>query len=339
MTPDPVAAASAPATKAPPPPEGFEATVRKARALEENIRTVIVGKQEAVRMALIPLLCRGHLLIEDVPGVGKTTLAKALARSLGGEFKRVQFTPDLLPLDITGTSMFNQKVQDFEFRQGPVFTNVLLADEINRATPRTQSALLECMEEFQVSVDGRTHKLSDIFLVIATLNPVEQTGTFPLPETQLDRFLMRLRIGYPTEAEEVQIFDRQALTNPLDALKPASTADDIREMRAGVQKVFVHASIKEYCARLTRATRVHPDVVLGASPRGTLSLIRASQAHALLAGQSFVTPDHVKKVAGGVFGHRIILKPQAALRGVTDEAVLRDVLAKVDVPVGVDPHV
>ncbi|MGH7341268.1 MAG: AAA family ATPase, partial [Candidatus Rokuibacteriota bacterium] len=213
------------------------------RRLEANVGRGLVGKPEVVRLAVIGLLARGHLLIEDVPGVGKTTLAKALARSIGGDFKRVQFTPDLLPLDITGASIFNQKVQDFEFKHGPVFTNVLLADEINRATPRTQSALLECMEEFQVSVDGRTHKLSDTFLVIATLNPVEQTGTFPLPETQLDRFLLRLRLGYPTEAEEVQIFDRQALSNPLDALRPAVTADDIRELRAAVQKVFVHASV------------------------------------------------------------------------------------------------
>ncbi len=338
MTPDPGGTA-VPSKVAPPAPPGFEAALAKAKVLEDNIRTVIVGKQDAVRLALVPLLCRGHLLVEDVPGVGKTTLAKALARSLGGDFKRVQFTPDLLPLDITGASIFNQKVQDFEFKQGPVFTNVLLADEINRATPRTQSALLECMEEFQVSVDGRTHKLPDVFLVIATLNPVEQTGTFPLPETQLDRFLLRLRLGYPTEAEEVQIFDRQALTNPLDTLRPAVTSEDVRELRAAVQKVFVHGSVKEYCARLTRATRAHADVILGASPRGTLSLIRAAQAQAMLSGQSFVTPDHVKKIVGAVFGHRIILKPQAALRGVTDEAVLRDVITKVEVPVLADPHV
>ncbi len=338
MTPDPVGTAS-PSSKAPPPPAGFEEVIRKVRTLEENVRLVIVGKQDAVRVALIPLLCRGHLLVEDVPGVGKTTLAKAIAKSVASDFKRVQFTPDLLPLDITGAAIFNQKTQDFEFRQGPVFTNILLADEINRATPRTQSALLECMEEFQVTVDGKTHKLSDVFCVIATLNPVEQTGTFPLPETQLDRFVLRLRMGYPTEAEEIQIFDRQATAHPIDTLKPVVSQDDVRQMRAALQQIFVHNSIKEYCARLSRATRSHPDVILGASPRGTLSLIRAAQGLAMLSGQSFVTPDHVKRILPAVFGHRIILKPQASLRGLTDEVVLRDVVTKEEVPVAVDRHV
>ncbi len=319
-----------------PPAPGFEDAARLARKLEESVRTVMVGKQEQIRLALVPLLVRGHLLVEDVPGIGKTTLAKAIARSLGGEFKRIQFTPDLLPLDVTGASMFNPKTQDFEFKKGPVFGNVLLADEINRATPRTQSALLECMEESQVTSDGRTHKLPDVFFVIATLNPVEMAGTFPLPETQLDRFALRLRIGYPTEAEEVQIFDRQAGGHPVDTLQPALQLEEIQRLRAAVQQVFVHPSVKQYCARLARASRAHPDVALGAGPRGTLSLIRAVQAFAFLGGQAFVAPDHVKKLAPLVLGHRLVLKPHAALRGSTDEAILKDLLAKVEVPISVE---
>lgn len=316
-----------------PVPEGFEAAQRKYQALEKNIQSVIVGKDDAIRMALLPLVCRGHLLIEDVPGIGKTTLAKALAKSIRGDFKRVQFTPDLLPMDITGSALFNQKTGEFEFKPGPIFSNVLLADEINRATPRTQSALLECMEEFQVTVDGRTHKLPDVFFVIATLNPVEQTGTFPLPETQLDRFMLRLRMGYPSEAEEVQVFDRQAAAHPIETLQPVVTPAEVVELAAVAKKVHVDASIKEYCAKIARATRQHADVVLGASPRGTLSLIRGSQAAAMAAGRAYVIPDDVKKLAPHVLGHRVILKPQSSLRGVSDEAVVKEVLAKIEVPV------
>lgn len=308
---------------------------QKARALEENVQKVIVGKRHVIRLSLVPLLCRSHLLLEDVPGVGKTTLAKALARSIAGTFRRVQFTPDLLPLDITGSYIFNQRTQEFEFKEGPVFANVLLADEINRATPRTQSSLLECMEEFQVSLDGRTHKLPDVFFVIATQNPVEQTGTFPLPETQLDRFMLRLRLGYPTEAEEVQIFDRQAEHHPIDSLKPALELKDVLEIREAVQKVFVHPAVKEYIARIVRATRESSDALLGASPRGTLSLIRAAQAYSFLSGQEFVTPDVVKAVAPAVLAHRLILKPQALLRGASGNDVIRAILGTVEVPVDI----
>ena len=339
MTPEPTGATAPAEAARAPSPDTFAGILKKLMALEDNVRKVIVGKEESIRVAIIPLLCRGHLLLEDVPGTGKTTLAKAIARSIGGEFKRVQFTPDLLPLDITGSSMFNQKTQEFEFLPGPVFTNILLADEVNRATPRTQSALLEAMEESQVTSEGRTHKLADVFCVLATMNPVEQTGTFPLPETQLDRFFLKVGLGYPSEAEEVQIFDRQATSHPIHSLQPVVTLDDVKVMREAVQRVFVHPSVKEYCARLARATRSHQDVVLGASPRGTLCLIRAAQAMAMLSAKPFVTPDHVKKMAGAVLGHRIILKPQAQLRGVTDAMVLREVISRVEIPVNVDQHV
>jgi MoxR-like ATPase len=335
MTSETIDSAASPAF-AHPAPEGFDRAQAKLRALEENIRQVMVGKDEAIRMALVPLICRGHLLIEDVPGIGKTTLAKSIAKSLSAEFRRVQFTPDLLPLDITGSAIFNQKTGEFDFKQGPVFTNVLLADEINRATPRTQSALLECMEEFHVTVDGCTRRLPEVFFVVATLNPLEQSGTFPLPETQLDRFLLRLRLGYPSEAEEVQVFDRQAAGHPIETLRPALAASDVVEVAAVARSVFVHPSLKEYAAKLTRATRSHPDVVLGASPRGTLGLIRSSQVLALENRRPYVTPDDFKRLAPLVLGHRVVLKPQSQMRGVTDEAVIRDVLAAVEVPIAAD---
>ncbi|MBI2898562.1 MAG: MoxR family ATPase [Planctomycetes bacterium] len=308
----------------------------KARALEANVARVIVGKAEQIRLALVPLLGRGHLLLEDVPGIGKTTLAKTIARSLDADFKRIQFTPDLLPLDVTGAAVYNQKLQEFEFKPGPVFANVLLADEINRATPRTQSSLLECMEESQVSADGRTHRLPDLFFVIATLNPVEQSGTFPLPETQLDRFMLRLRLGYPSEAEESEIFDRQSRTHPLEALAPVLCREDVAEMRRAVPEVRIDDSVKAYAIRIVRETRRHPDLLLGAGPRGTLAFLRAAQAFAFLSGGAFVTPDHLKHLAAPVLGHRIVLKPQASLRGVAGEAIVKSILERVPVPVGPD---
>jgi MoxR-like ATPase len=304
------------------------------RTLEQNLARVIVGKPDTIRLALVPLLCRGHLLIEDVPGVGKTTLARALARSIHGEFRRIQFTPDLLPLDLTGSSIFNQKEHEFEFKPGPVFTNILLADELNRATPRTQSALLECMEENQVTVDGATRQLPPVFLVVATLNPVEQTGTFELPETQLDRFMIRARMGYPSEADEIQIFDRQAQRHPLRDLEPVLSLEDIERLREAVPGVHVDDSVKAYATRLVRATREHEAVHLGASPRGTLGLIRSSQAMALITESAFVSPDMVKLMAPAVLEHRIVLRPQAALRGVTAGRVVADVLQRVEVPIG-----
>lgn len=295
---------------------------------------MVVGKDDVVRLALVPLLCRGHLLIEDVPGVGKTTLARALARSIQGEFKRIQFTPDLLPMDLTGSSIFNQKTNDFEFKPGPVFTNVLLADEINRATPRTQSALLECMEEAQVTVDGSTRRLHDVFVVIATQNPVELAGTFALPETQLDRFMLRTRMGYPSEEDEVRIFDAQADAHPIRDLKPVVTLEEIQMLRKATAAVFVEDSVKTYAAQVVRATRTHDDVQLGASPRGTLGLIRAGQALALLEGHEFVTPDTIKALAPAVLAHRLVIRPQATLRGVTGAQILERILSQVEVPVG-----
>ena len=301
--------------------------------LERNLSRVIVGKPEVVRLALVPLLCRGHLLIEDVPGVGKTTLARALARSIHGDFRRIQFTPDLLPLDLTGSSIYNQQANAFEFQAGPVFTNVLLADEVNRATPRTQSALLECMEERQVTVDGVTRPLPAVFCVIATQNPVEQVGTFELPETQLDRFLLRIQMGYPSEADEVAIFDRQREGHPLTKLGPVVEPAQVEELRAAASAIHLEEAVKEYAVRLVRATREHAEVARGASPRGTLALLRASQAWALLEGERFVAPDHVKALAPRVLGHRVIVKPQAALRGIAGEDVVDELLGRIEVPV------
>jgi MoxR-like ATPase len=302
-------------------------------ALEGNLARVIVGKPRVVRLALVPLLCRGHLLIEDVPGVGKTTLARALARSVEGEFRRIQFTPDLLPLDLTGSSIYNQQANAFEFQAGPVFTNVLLADEVNRATPRTQSALLECMEERQVTVDGVTRELPLVFTVVATQNPVEQVGTFELPETQLDRFLLRIRMGYPSHEDEVAIFDRQAKGHPLRDLEAVLSLEDVEHLRQAASAVHLDPSVKDYAVNVVRSTREHADVSLGASPRGTLGLLRAAQAWALLEGEAFVTPDHVKRLAPSVLGHRVLVKPQASLRGLKGDDVVTELLARVPVPV------
>jgi len=304
------------------------------RALEANLHRVMVGKPLVVRRALIPLLCGGHLLIEDVPGVGKTTLARALARSIRGDFRRIQFTPDLLPLDLTGSSVFNQREQVFTFHPGPVFTNILLADEVNRATPRTQSALLESMEERQVTVDGTTRPLPNVFLVIATQNPVGQAGTFELPETQLDRFLIRLRVGYPSEQDEVAIFDRQAQRHPLATLEPVLDLEQVEGLRAMVREVHLDEALKAYAVRLVRASREHGEVSLGASPRGTLALLRASQAWAFLSGRAYATPDDVKAMAPCVLGHRVLVTPQANLRGRTGDLVVEELLQRIPVPIG-----
>lgn len=304
------------------------------RALEANLHKVMVGKPLVVRRALVPLLCGGHLLVEDVPGVGKTTLARALARSIRGDFRRIQFTPDLLPLDLTGSSVFDQREQVFTFHPGPVFTNILLADEVNRATPRTQSALLESMEERQVTVDGATRPLPSVFLVIATQNPVGQAGTFELPETQLDRFLLRLRVGYPSEADEIAIFDRQAKAQPLASLEPVLDLEQVDGLRAMVREVYLDEALKGYAVRLVRATREHPEVSLGASPRGTLALLRASQAWAYLEGRVYATPDDVKAMAPCVLGHRVLVTPQANLRGRSGDLIVDELLQRVPVPIG-----
>jgi MoxR-like ATPase len=311
-------------------PSHFSTTVSR---LLEQIETVIVGKRPVVEMTAIGFLCGGHLLIEDIPGVGKTMLARSLARSVDLDFKRIQFTPDLLPGDITGVSIYNQAECTFTFRPGPIFANVVLADEINRATPKSQSALLEAMEEFTVTVDGVPHALPRPFFVIATENPIEYEGTYSLPEAQLDRFLMRLAIGYPAPADEVMILDRQMLRHPIETLTPVVSAEEILDLQQIVRHVHMDASLKEYIVGLTNASREHEAVSLGASPRGSIALMRCSQGLAALRGRSYVVPDDVKHVAEPVLGHRLILQPQRRLQGVTPAQVVADLLQTVPVPV------
>jgi MoxR-like ATPase len=302
-----------------------------AERVVANVERVIIGKHAEVRMALVALLCEGHILIEDVPGVGKTMLAKALSKSIGCSFRRIQFTPDLLPSDVTGLSIYNQKTQEFEFRPGPILAQVVLADEINRATPKTQSALLECMEEHQATIDGVSHPMETPFLVIATQNPIEYEGTFALPEAQLDRFMLRLRLGYPKSMEEIVILDEQKRRHPIDELGQVLGLDELRQMQSGVKEIYVDQVVADYIVRLVSATRDHPDVYLGASPRGSINLYRASQALAALEGRDYVIPDDVKQLGVAVLAHRLIVKSQASLREVDPDAIVREVLA--DVPV------
>ncbi|MBL7199998.1 MAG: MoxR family ATPase [Anaerolineae bacterium] len=304
-----------------------------ARRIIQNVQAVIVGKGEAIELALIALLCEGHVLLEDVPGIGKTTMAKAISRSLGCSFQRIQFTPDLLPSDVTGITYFNQKAQDFEFRAGPVMSQILLADEINRATPRTQSALLEAMQERQVTVDGNTMSLPRPFLVLATQNPIELEGTFPLPEAQIDRFLLKIKLGYPTEKEENDILVRFEQGDPLEGLGSVTTPQELLEIQTAVRQVRVEDSVREYIVRIARATREHPSVALGVSPRGTMALYRTSQARAAIRGRPYVIPDDVKALASYVLTHRIIIDPQTRLRGRTTQEVVMDVVDQVPVPV------
>ena len=291
-----------------------------------NVERVIVGKHHEVRLALVALLCRGHLLIEDVPGTGKTVLAKAIARSLGCSFRRIQFTPDLLPSDVTGLSIYNQKNQEFEFRPGPIMAQVVLADEINRATPKTQSALLECMEERQATIDGTTYAMPDPFLVIATQNPIEYEGTFALPEAQLDRFMLRIRLGYPQPIEEVLILDEQKRTHPLDDIEVVCSVDELRGMQTAVRDVYVDSTVAEYIVRLVNGTRNHPDVYLGASPRGSIALYRAGQALAGLMGRDYVIPDDIKALAEPALAHRLIIKTSASIHDVQSANVVRELL-------------
>ncbi len=305
---------------------------RAADRVRENIGRVIVGRDDVVELAVVALLADGHLLIEDVPGTGKTTLAKAMARSIGCSFKRIQFTPDLMPSDITGIHFYNQKLGEFEFRPGPIIANVVLADEINRATPRTQSALLEAMEERQVTIDGMTTPLPAPFLVLATQNPIELEGTFPLPEAQLDRFLMRVRIGYPTEAEEEHILSRFQAESPLDGLQPVVGAEELRDIRSLVPLIHCEPSVRRYLVAIIRATREHEALELGASPRASLALLRASRALAGMHGRDFVLPDDIKQLAPVLLPHRLILTSQSRLGGRDDVAVLEEILARVPVP-------
>ncbi len=296
-----------------------------------NVERVIVGKHHEVRLALVALLCQGHLLIEDVPGTGKTVLAKAIARSLGCTFRRIQFTPDLLPSDVTGLSIFNQKTQEFEFRPGPIMAQIVLADEINRATPKTQSALLESMEERQATIDGITYRMPEPFLVIATQNPIEYEGTFALPEAQLDRFMLRLQLGYPQMLEEIVILDEQKRSHPIDDLAEVASVEELRELQTGVRDIYVDPAVSEYIVRLVRATRNHPDVYLGASPRGSIALYRAGQAYAALNGRDFVIPDDVKALAVPALAHRLIVKTAATVRDVDAVLVVRELLDSVPV--------
>ena len=301
--------------------------------LYKNISNVIVGKKESVILALVTLLCKGHLLIEDAPGLGKTMLARALAKSMEVDFKRVQCTPDLLPSDITGVSIYNQKTAAFDFMKGPVFTNILLADEINRTTPRTQSSLLESMAEFQVTVDGETYALPEIFMVIATQNPIEYHGTYPLPEAQLDRFFMKISMGYPSLDDEVKIMQMQSDHHPIDDLKSVMLPELILQLQKEVTKIHVEPNVHRYIADIVKLSREHPDLTLGASPRGSIALMKAAQAMALVSGQDYVDPQFIKKMAVPVLAHRIILKSQSRLTGKSSESILKTILEQVKVPV------
>ncbi len=303
-----------------------------AERILANVERVIIGKAEPVRLALVALMCQGHVLIEDVPGVGKTILARSLAKSTGCSFRRIQFTPDLLPTDITGVSIYNQKSGDFEFREGPIMAQVVLADEINRATPKTQSALLESMDEAQVTVDGVTHTLPQPFIVLATQNPIEYEGTFPLPEAELDRFLLRIELGYPTQTDEVLIMEAQQLAHPIDSLEQVTDPNEIMGVQRAIKEIYVDPLIKQYIAAVAAATREHESVYLGASPRGSLALFRASQAWSLLDGRDFARPDDVKELALATLGHRIIISPAARVKDITPANIIEDCLARVPVP-------
>lgn len=304
-----------------------------AAKIRENVQKVIVGKDDVINLTLVAILCEGHVLLEDVPGIGKTTLARAFSASLGCTFRRIQFTPDLLPSDVTGLSWFNQKAQEFEFRPGPVMSQVVLADEINRATPRTQSALLEAMQERQITVEGETRLLPRPFLVLATQNPVELEGTFPLPEAQIDRFLIRIAIGYPSQTEENEILERFRISDPLPELQPVVSPEEIMQLIKERTAVRVEASVRDYVVQVSRATRSHPEIDLGASPRATLALYQTAQAWAAVNGRDYVIPDDIKKMAPHVMTHRLMISPQAQLRGRQPYQLVDDIVDTVPVPV------
>jgi len=311
---------------------GIEAAQAKAKAIVNNIEQVMVGKRDKVELAIIALISQGHVLLEDIPGVGKTMLARSLAKSLGCSFKRIQFTPDMLPSDIIGVSIYNQKTNNFEFHPGPVMAQVVLADEINRGTPKLQSALLECMEERQITIDGVTHEMPNPFHILATQSPVEYEGTFPLPETQLDRFLMRISLGYPSVSDEIIIMDRQRYHHPIMTLQAVATSADVEMLQVAVKDVYVDDLIKQYIADLVGATRNHPAILLGASPRASLALYRTTQARALISGRDYVLPDDVKALAEPVLAHRIIVHWTDSSRDKSGRDIVAQILETVSVP-------
>jgi len=299
----------------------------------QNLEQVIIGKTKTLNLVIMGLICHGHLLIEDVPGLGKTMIAKSLAISLGCDFKRMQFTPDLLPSDVTGVSIFNQATKKFEFQPGPIIAEIVLADEINRATPKTQSALLEAMEERQVTVDGITHPLPPTFMVIGTQNPIEYEGTFPLPEAQLDRFLMKIKIGYPSESTEMQILDAQQFQHPIQKIKSVTTRSELKKVQDEVKHVFVSNAIKNYLIKIVRSTRENDDIYLGASPRGSLALYKVGQAYAAFQGREYVTPDDIKEIVEPVLAHRIVVQPAARIKNLTASQILNEIIDSVPISV------
>lgn len=299
-----------------------------------NLEKVIIGKSQTIQEVLIGLLCQGHLLIEDVPGVGKTMLARSLAKSMDCSFNRLQFTPDMLPSDVTGVSIYNQASRTFEFRPGPIIAQVVLGDEINRATPKTQSALLEAMEERQVTVDGETHYLPKPFMVLATENPIEYEGTFPLPEAQLDRFLLRIHLGYPAIQDEIEILEIQQIKHPIQTINAVTNAEEVSKFQEEVKRIYVSPAVKRYIVDLTRATRSHGDVYLGASPRGSLGLFRTGQAIAAMAGRDYVLPDDIKSIAVPVLAHRVVVNPATRMKNITSTTIIQEILAETPVPAG-----
>ncbi len=303
-----------------------------AERLIDNVAQVIIGKRAEIRLTVLGLLCQGHILIEDVPGVGKTMLARALARSIGASFSRIQFTPDMLPSDVTGVSVYNQRSGEFEFHPGPIMSQIVLTDEINRATPKTQAALLEAMEERQVTVDGHTYPLHEPFLVIATQNPIEYEGTFPLPEAQLDRFMLRIRLGYPTPQEEIAMLDSQQYQHPLATLQQVVSVEDLLAAQQAVRQIYLNQDVKTYIVNLVTMSRQHPDVYLGASPRGALTLFRTAQARAAIAGRDYVLPDDIKALAEPALAHRIIIGPNARIKDISASAIVQNILDVVPVP-------
>ena len=305
-----------------------------AEKVINNVEKVILGKREALELTVINLLCQGHLLIEDVPGVGKTMLARSIARSLGTSLNRIQFTPDMLPSDVTGVSIFNQGTREFEFRAGPIMAQIVLADEINRATPKTQAALLEAMEEHQITVDGVTHPLPHPFMVLATQNPIEYEGTFPLPEAQLDRFLLRLRLGYPELEDEIAVLEGQQFAHPLESLEQVASAEEVIQAQNAIKSIKVSEDLKRYIVEIARQTRSHSEVYLGASARGSLAIFRSSQARAAIEGRDFVLPDDIKALASACLAHRIILGPAARLQDLSAEDIVSSILEKLPVPGG-----